>query len=77
MDQSHQLKGWYETEGSTAHITALSTSNRGGGGASADFSSGSNMKTFGEAKQVWTWFLISQDLNNRPFWDYNDLKYLI
>ena len=53
MDQSHQLKGWYETEGSTAHITALSTSTRGGGGgASADFSSGSNMKTFGEAKQV-------------------------
>jgi hypothetical protein len=46
------LKGWYETEGSTANITALSMSNRGGGGASADFSSGSNMKTFGEAKQV-------------------------
>jgi replication factor A1 len=51
MDQSHQLKGWYETEGSTASITTLTMSGSRGGGGASDFGSGSNMKTFAEAKQ--------------------------
>jgi hypothetical protein len=45
------LKGWYEEEGATASITALTTVGARGGGGGSDFSSGSNMKTFGEAQQ--------------------------
>lgn len=48
MNQSRQLKDWYDSEGSTASITSLTT---GGGRSGGGGDSGSNMKTFGEAKQ--------------------------
>ena len=51
MDQCHQLKGWYESEGASASLTSLTVSGNRGGAGGADFGAGSNMKTFAEAKQ--------------------------
>ena len=49
MDQSHDLKNWYDSEGSTANIISMTMAGGRGGAGGSD--SGSNMKTFIEAKQ--------------------------
>ena len=49
LDRSHELKGWYEEEGSTTTFSSLTQSGPRGGGA-ADFSAGAKMMTFAEAK---------------------------
>ena len=51
MEQCHQLKGWYESEGSSASLTSLTVSGQRSGAGGSDFGAGSNMKTFAEAKQ--------------------------
>ena len=47
MPQCHELKGWYDTEGSKAETTSLSVAGRSRGGD--DYSS--NSKTLGEVKK--------------------------
>lgn len=55
LPQSHELKGWYSTEGASASTNSLSTSG-GQGGAGA----GANLKSFGEAKKE------NVGLNDKP-----------
>ena len=47
LPQSHELRGWYEAEGSSITTTSLTTARTGAGGGDI----GSNMKTFGETKK--------------------------
>jgi len=49
MPEAFTLKGWYESEGSSATFNSLSTS-RGPGGAGGDYGAGGNLKTLGEVK---------------------------
>lgn len=47
LPQCHELKGWYEAEGSKATTSSITTAS--GGGAGGNF--GANVKTFGEVKK--------------------------
>jgi len=47
LPQCHELRGWYEAEGSSITTTSLTTARTGAGGGDI----GSNMKTFGETKK--------------------------
>jgi len=46
LPQSHELRGWYDSEGSTATTSSLTQARTAGGG-----DVGSNIKTFGEVKK--------------------------
>ena len=47
LPQCHELRGWYEAEGSSITTSSLTTARTGAGGGDI----GSNIKTFGETKK--------------------------
>lgn len=50
MQNAHELKGWYDTEGSSLQTNSLTQSGMRGGGGN-DMGIGNNLKTVGDVKR--------------------------